>query len=73
MNGLGLGGLAQEACDLMPCAKEKQADAGGGEAGDFGDFAMGVTLGMGQPKELALSGFHKSQGRGEDGLRVVLG
>ena len=66
------GCFAQEAGNFVPGAKQEQADAGRGEACDLGDFAVGVALGIGEPKQLPVARTHLRQCRSEHGLRIGL-
>jgi hypothetical protein len=69
----GLRLAEEQACDLAAGAEEEQADAGAGQAGDLSDLAVGVALGVSEPKELAVAGTHLGKGWAEDSLRVRLG
>ena len=63
---------AEEGCDFATRAKQKQANACRGEPGDRSNLAMGIALGVGQPKQLALPGLHLAQSQAEHDLRVRL-
>ena len=41
--------VLEQTGDFVPGAEQQQANAGGCETGNFGDFAMGVAFGVSQP------------------------